>query len=392
MTMKREMRKAIRALAQLHSEAARAQAQLTGLQLEISEAELHLSGVQSKLLEANHKLMMAALRVDRAAGAAITDLSVLEHAGHQAKLATHASSAKPRVARSSYLGDLREANERLVVEAMLLQQLAAQLDEGQRKQIEFLAVITHELRNPLSPLRTAAALLTHPNLEREKLAQVQASIHRQVEHMARLIADLVDGSRAAIGKFHLHKTSMDLREAIDQAIENARPAMDRRRQQFELQIPESAALWVDGDATRLAQVFSNLLDNASKYSPESATIALSVALDDAQICVTVSDTGIGISSSALPNVFELFMQDVPATKWHRDGLGIGLAVVRELVVAHGGSVVARSAGSGLGSAFEVTLPLCLGEASTTTSTGAPLLSIGACDPESAAAPLAPDLA
>ena len=375
------MRKASLSLAQLHSEAADVQARLGGLRVEISEAELQLSTVQAQLLEANHKLVMTALRIDRAAGAAITDLSVLEHADDRAKLASHASAPVPQLARGSYLGNLREANERLVVEAMLTHQRAAQNDEGQRKQIEFLAVITHELRNPLSPLRNAASLLTHPNLERDKLEQLQASIHRQVEHMARLIGDLLDGSRAAMGKFRLHKSKLDLRTAINGAIENARPAMDRLSQKFVVHIPANLELLVDGDATRLVQIFGNLLDNASKYTPESGEIALRVTVIDQLVCVAVSDSGIGISPSALPKIFELFVQEVPATQWHNEGLGIGLAVVRELILAHGGSVVAHSEGHGLGSEFVVSLPLCLSEVLAQTTPVAPLLSTNPCNTE-----------
>ena len=143
---------------------------------------------------------------------------------------------------------------------------------------------------------------------------------------------------------------------IDEAVDACRPAMDTRLQNFAVQVP-SCALEVDGDPVRLAQILSNLLDNASKYTPDGGEIRLSVAVVDDAIVMTVSDTGIGITAEALPHVFEPFVQDTHAIGFNGVGLGIGLTVVRELVEAHGGKVVANSPGNGLGSQFVVTLPL-----------------------------------
>jgi signal transduction histidine kinase len=165
----------------------------------------------------------------------------------------------------------------------------------------------------------------------------------------------------------LERERVDMTDVIDQAIAVCRPAMDVRLQQFSVQVP-AVALDVDGDPLRLVQVVSNLLDNASKYTPDGGEIGLSVVVSDDYIVLTVSDTGIGITAGSLTAVFDPFVQDVHATAFNGCGLGIGLTVVRELVEAHGGTVVAHSGGSDLGSQFVVTLPLLRG---TPDSPGVP---------------------
>lgn len=248
---------------------------------------------------------------------------------------------------------LREANEQLLLAALGAQSLQAAAEQAQRQQTHFLAVLAHELRNPLAPIRTAAALL--PQVRSEELPRMQAIIERQVAHMSRLVGDLLDVSRVHTGKLRLERRPMDLAEIIDEAIEACRPAMATRLQAFDVQAP-AGALEVHGDPDRLAQVFSNLLDNASKYTPPGGRIGLLVRVADVAIVVTVSDSGIGITAEALPHVFDPFVQDTHAIGFNGAGLGIGLTVVRELVEAHGGTVVASSDGTGLGSRFVVTLP------------------------------------
>ena len=249
---------------------------------------------------------------------------------------------------------LREANEQLLLAALGAQALQAAAEQAQRQQTHFLAVLAHELRNPLTPIRTAAALLSR--VRSEELPRMQAIIERQVAHMARLVGDLLDVSRVNTGKLRLERRPMDLAVIIDEAVDACRPAMATRLQRFDVQIP-AGALAVHGDADRLAQVFSNLLDNASKYTPVGGAIGLLVRVADQTIVLAVSDSGIGISDEALPHVFDPFVQDTHAIGFNGTGLGIGLTVVRELVEAHGGTVVATSAGTGLGSRFTVTLPL-----------------------------------
>lgn len=174
--------------------------------------------------------------------------------------------------------------------------------------------------------------------------------------MVRLVGDLLDVSRVNTGKLRLERQVVDMTSIIDEAVDACRPAMDTRMQRFSVQVPPRA-LEVDGDPVRLAQIVRNLLDNASKYTPKGGEIGLSVAVEDDAIVMAVSDSGIGITAEALPKVFEPFVQEPHAIGFSGAGLGIGLTVVRELVEAHGGTVVARSAGTGLGSQFIVTLPL-----------------------------------
>jgi diguanylate cyclase (GGDEF)-like protein len=251
---------------------------------------------------------------------------------------------------------LREANEQLVLAALSAQELQAAAEQAQRRQTEFLAVVAHELRDPLTPIRTAAALLSDVRTQEPLLLQVQAVMERQVLHMSRLVNDLLDVSRVNTGKLSLERRVVEMAGIVDEAVDACRPAMDTRLQHFVVQVP-ARALEVDGDPIRLVQILCNLLDNASKYTQVGGEIRLSVVATGAAIVLTVADKGIGITAEALPNVFEPFTQDAHATVFNRDGLGIGLTVVRELVEAHGGTVVASSPGSGLGSQFVVTLPM-----------------------------------
>lgn len=251
------------------------------------------------------------------------------------------------------LVELRDANEQLVVSALTAQDMRTACEQAQRRQTEFLAVVAHELRNPLTPIRIAASLMGQDGAQ---LSRLQGVIERQVAHMTRLLGDLLDVSRASTGKLRIHRERVDLVGIIDQAVATCRPAMDVRLQHFTLQMP-GCALEVDADAVRLAQIISNLLDNASKYTPEGGDIGLTVEAGDDAVVITVSDSGIGITAEALPEVFEAFVQDRHAIAFNEVGLGIGLTVVCELVRAHGGKVVATSAGTGQGSQFTVTLPL-----------------------------------
>jgi diguanylate cyclase len=251
---------------------------------------------------------------------------------------------------------LQEANERLVLAALTAQELQAVAEHTQARQMEVLAVVAHELRNPLGAIRSAAALLGRGRADEQLLQRVQDVIERQVAHVARLAGDLLDLSRARTSRFRLERQTVDMAELIDQAVQSCRPALYARLQQLEICVP-SCTLHVDGDPVRLTQVFGNLLDNASKYTPVGGAIDLCVTADEGAIVMTLSDNGIGITAEALPDIFEPFVQDKHAVAFNGTGLGIGLTVVRELVEAHGGSVVARSAGTGFGSQFVVTLPL-----------------------------------
>jgi diguanylate cyclase (GGDEF)-like protein len=243
---------------------------------------------------------------------------------------------------------LREANQQLVMAALNAQELQAASEQAQRRQTEFLAVLAHELRTPLTPIRIAATMMG--GKRKDSLPRMQAVIEQQVVHMSRLVSDLLDLSRVNTGKLTLECQILDMTGVIDQAIGACRPAMDTRLQHLSIYVP-AGTLWVYGDPTRLAQILINLLDNASKYTPQGGEIEFSAWTEDATLAISISDSGIGVTSEALPNIFEPFVQDTQATGFNRDGLGIGLTVVRELVTAHGGTVAASSKGSGQGSTF-----------------------------------------
>lgn len=255
------------------------------------------------------------------------------------------------------LRDLREANAQLVIAALTAQELEAKAERAHAQQIRFLAMVAHELRNPLTPIRTVSLLLNHAGLDQPQLARLQGIIERQVTHISRLIDDLLDGSRVSAGKFQLKRQAMALTDVLDTAVQMCKPTMDKRHQRLVVSLPEGPAC-IHGDAVRLTQVFSNLLDNASKYTPDDGEIQLALDQQGPMVVVKVADNGMGISASALPYIFELFVQDTTASAFAQtsQGLGIGLAVVRELVEAHGGTVVATSAGRNLGSEFVVMLP------------------------------------
>jgi diguanylate cyclase len=253
---------------------------------------------------------------------------------------------------------LQQANENLVLAALTAQELQASAEQAQARQMEVLAVVAHELRSPLGPIRNAAALLglAGGRADEQLLHRMQGVIERQVGHVTRLVADLLDVSRARSGRFRLERQTVDMADLIEQAVEACRPALYARLQRLDVCLP-ACALLVHGDPVRLTQVLGNLLDNASKYTPVGGEIGVRVKAAARAIEITVSDNGIGITAEGLSKVFEPFAQDPHAVEFNRTGLGIGLTVVRELVDAHGGRVFASSAGSGLGSQFVVTLPL-----------------------------------
>jgi diguanylate cyclase len=251
---------------------------------------------------------------------------------------------------------LRDVNEQLVLQAVASQEEEADNHAEHSRQITFLAMVAHELRNPLLPLRLAVHMLAQARGDDAKFAGLQATIARQVTQMGRLIGDLLDGSRVSAGKFRLERSAIELGPVVATAIETVTPAMDGRKHRFTATLPDHP-LCIHGDAMRLVQAIGNLLENAAKYTPEGGEISLSMARRGAMAEIVIADNGIGISAEALPHVFELFVQDKHAVAVSREGLGIGLAVVRDLVEAHGGSVVAHSAGLGQGSEFVVLLPL-----------------------------------
>jgi len=226
-------------------------------------------------------------------------------------------------------------------------------DRGRREMVDYMAVVAHELRNPLVPIRTAAALLGRARTD--ELPRLQLIIERQVTRIAGLIADLVDIARLDSGRLRLQRQVVDMRAIVTEAVDDCRPAMGVRSQHLEIYLPP-LAIEVEGDPGRLVQIVSNLLDNASKYTPVAGVVCVSIARIGPDVRLIVADNGIGISAEALPHLFERFVQEPRAADFNRAGLGIGLAVVRELVQAHGGAVEACSEGLERGSQFIVTLP------------------------------------
>jgi len=253
--------------------------------------------------------------------------------------------------------DLREANAQLLLSALAAQAHEAEAMEAHRRQIQRMAMVAHELRNPLTPIRIAASLMDNRGANpTPSLARLQQIIEGQVVHMTRLVEDLLEGSRLSAGKLRLERSNVDVIGLLGMAAETCRPGMETRYQSLTLQLPPGP-VEIHGDPIRLAQVFCNLLDNASKYTPMAGEIALAAKVMDSSIEVSVTDNGVGISAEAVHRIFDLFAQDEQAMALDNRGLGIGLAVVRELVEAHGGTVFASSAGKDQGSRFVVTLPL-----------------------------------
>jgi len=349
---------ATRTLSLLNLQADAVRAELLVLRKDLARVQRDMSGVPAAhLLEANEQLVLAALRAQTIADTARRRLGEVTRTGLVPPLPLQSPSGE--LARGDYqarVADLREANEQLVVAALSSREMEADAELAHSKQIKFLAMAAHELRNPLLPLRLAAQMLTRAGPDEQLLVRLQATINGQVTHMARLIGDLLDGSRISTGKFRLERTMVDLCGVLELAIETCHPAMEVRRHRF-TRDGAAGPLIVHADPVRLVQVFSNLLENSAKYTPEEGEISLDAQVVGDAVTVTISDNGIGITAEALPRVFDLFVQEEHAAAHNQGGLGIGLAVVRELVEAHGGTVVATSPGKGLGSQFVVTLPL-----------------------------------
>jgi diguanylate cyclase (GGDEF)-like protein len=254
------------------------------------------------------------------------------------------------------LAQLRDANEALVLAALTAQVKLASAEKMRARQTDILGVVAHELRNPLPPMLQAAAALTRSRMDSRLLQQLQGIIQRQVGHIGRLVQDLLDVSRVATGKLRLDCGAIDVAALVAEAADTLRSAIDLRQQHLAVSVPPDVPQ-VHGDRMRLLQVLTNLLDNASKYTPVGGAIRLAVTATPDTLAITVSDDGIGIEASVLPTIFDAFVQDGRATRFSGAGLGIGLTVVREMVEAHGGAVTAWSDGVGLGSRFVVTLPL-----------------------------------
>jgi PAS domain S-box-containing protein len=230
------------------------------------------------------------------------------------------------------------------------------LIEADQRKDEFLATLAHELRNPLAPLRNAVELLRRAGGDAALLEKARSMMERQVGQMVRLVDDLLDISRITRGKIQLRKERVELAAVVRSAVEAARPLIEAQAHELTVTLPPQP-LYLDADPTRLAQVFSNLLTNAAKYTEKGGHVWLTAERQGGEAVVSVRDTGMGIAADYLPHVFEMFSQAAPALERSQGGLGVGLALVRGLVELHGGTIEARSGGPGLGSEFIVRLPV-----------------------------------
>jgi PAS domain S-box-containing protein len=229
------------------------------------------------------------------------------------------------------------------------------LEEQDRRKDEFLATLAHELRNPLAPIRTGLHILRKSGTG-EQAARMHEMMERQLQHLVRLVDDLLDISRITLGKVELKKERVDFRAVLGSALESTRPLIEAANHELAVRLPADP-LPLDADPTRLAQVLANLLNNAAKYTPPGGRIQLAAEVDGSMLVVRVSDTGVGIPADMLTKVFDMFTQVGRSIDHSQGGLGIGLTLVRRLLEMHGGSVEAQSPGANAGSTFIVRLPL-----------------------------------
>jgi PAS domain S-box-containing protein len=262
--------------------------------------------------------------------------------------------AKPARA-AQVLGTIADITERKQSEERL-RLLAADLSAVDQRKTEFLATLAHELRNPLAPIANGLAIMEHSLHDAVTVARTREIMQRQVNHMVHLVDDLLDMARISGGKIALRKQTTDLGQVIASAIETSKPVIDAGRHRLQLNNPDGP-LVIEADPMRMAQVLSNLLNNAAKYTPPGGEIGIHVERAGDTVTVTVTDTGIGIPKESQHAIFTMFSQVERHLDHAQGGLGIGLALVHRLVDLHGGTVRVDSAGDGAGSAFSVTLPL-----------------------------------
>ena len=236
------------------------------------------------------------------------------------------------------------------------QQAEQALRNADRRKDEFLAVLAHELRNPLSPIRTGLEIMKHTT-DPAHLREVRDTMERQVTQMTRLIDDLLDVSRITLGRMELRKQVVELEEIVQNACEASQPFIDSEQHTLHVKLPDEPA-HLHGDPARLAQVLANLLNNAAKYTPSGGQIWLTAEREEGKVVIAVRDNGLGIPAEMLHTIFEMFSQIDRSLETGYKGLGIGLTLVKSLVEMHGGSIKVASEGRGRGSEFTVTLPTC----------------------------------
>lgn len=257
-----------------------------------------------------------------------------------------------------YIGSVIDITKRKKIEEALRESQAALVDADRRKD-EFLAMLAHELRNPLAPIRTGLELMRLAGDDRNVIEEVRTTMDRQSQQMVRLIDDLLDVSRITRGTVELRKCRVELASVVESAVETARPIIEELGHELRVAIPKRPIV-LEADPTRLAQVISNLLNNAAKYMERRGRIDLCAELQGSTAVVSVKDSGIGIPPEMIDRIFDMFTQVDGSLERSHGGLGIGLTLVKRLVEMHGGSVEARSEGAGQGSEFTVRLPVVVG--------------------------------
>jgi len=249
-------------------------------------------------------------------------------------------------------GGARRTTSNALLQARLR---VAELTAANRRKDEFLAVLGHELRNPLAAIHNVIHLLSHQTDDTPVRQKINSMIERQVRRMTQLVDELLDVSRITHGSLRLQRERIDLRDVVSNTIQTLESDIKQRNHRLTTVLPDTP-VWLQADPGRLEQVFVNLLANASKYTDKDGELAVSVSMRGSQAIVRVRDSGIGITPEFLPHLFDLFRQADETAPRSQSGLGIGLALVRKLVESHGGSVIAESAGVGQGSEFTVYLP------------------------------------
>jgi signal transduction histidine kinase len=246
-----------------------------------------------------------------------------------------------------------EVRERRLLDTNREAQLAREAD--QRKS-EFLAVLSHELRNPLAPIHNALHILGRTAPGSEQGQRARDVIHRQVVHLTRLVDDLLDSTRISRGKMELHRERFDLREVVRDTSDDHRAIFEQRAVALRLEVP-AGPVWIDGDPTRISQVLGNLLQNAAKFTRAAGSVSIAIHTSEGRAALHVRDDGAGMEKAVIERAFEPFVQGPQGSARQAGGLGLGLTLVKGLVELHGGSVSAHSGGAGTGSEFVVDLPL-----------------------------------
>jgi PAS domain S-box-containing protein len=269
---------------------------------------------------------------------------------------------------------VRDITDRKLAEERTYQ-LLAQLQEADQRKDEFLAVLAHELRNPLAPLRNMLEIMKRGDGDGRLIEEAQSTLERQLGQIVRLVDDLLDVSRISRGKLALRKERVELASVIQQSLEACRPLAESAAHQLDVSLPPEP-IYLHADPARLAQVFGNLLNNACKYTEPGGRIWLTAQRRANDVVVNVKDSGVGIPGDKLASVFEMFAQLDRSLERSQGGLGIGLTLVKRLVELHGGSVAAYSQGPGLGSEFVVRLPIAIEQTSVQTTSAEPAPTTG----------------